>query len=203
MSKDMLDTSALAEVAGPLKDFAEKLGGEDGSMWLAGFKRFLRKENPWNPMALWHTLTIGGVLKDELLKKFGDGFFISDWAKDIMSKPEFTTFPESTGIQLAKVMVKDLGFTEMPTTTELFNRIKEVGSLCPAEVGPHLRLAFTDQPKGDWFSVAMEPISGSDGFLLVFSVRRVDDGRLWLISRCADPDDRWGLESGVVFCLSK
>ena len=38
---------ALVEVAGPLKDFAEKLGGEEGGDWFAAFKRFLRKENPW------------------------------------------------------------------------------------------------------------------------------------------------------------
>lgn len=203
MSKDMLDTSALAEVAGPLKDFAEKLGGDDGSMWLAGFKRFLRKENPWNPMAIWRTLTIGGVLKEELEKRFGDGFFVSDWAKDIMSKPEFTTLPESTGIQLAKVKVKDLGFTEMPTTTELFTRIKEVGSLCPAEVGPYLRLVDKDQPKGEVYWVAMEPITGSVGSPNVFLVGRDDGGERWLSADYANPVNRWGLEGEIVFCLSK
>ncbi|MEK7498614.1 MAG: hypothetical protein AAB611_02005 [Patescibacteria group bacterium] len=45
--KNMLGMNALAEVAGPLKDFAEKLGGSDGNNWLDAFKRFLRKENPW------------------------------------------------------------------------------------------------------------------------------------------------------------
>ena len=203
MSKDMLDVSALAGVAGPLKDFAEKLGGDDGPVWLAGFKRFLRKENPWNPMALWRILTIGGASKDELLKQFGDDFYVSNWAKDIMSKPEFTTLSEPTEIQLARVKVKDLGFTEMPTTTKLFARVKEVGSLCPAEVGPHLRLAMKDQPKGDWFSVAMEPITDSDGYPYVFFIYRDGDGRRWLNTHCAYPDDRWDLENGVVFCLSK
>ncbi|MEK7609284.1 MAG: hypothetical protein AAB476_02285 [Patescibacteria group bacterium] len=135
MSKDVLDAGALAEVAGPLKDFAERLCGNDGSMWLAGFKKFLRKENPWpvvKEFPLWRTLTIGGVSKDELLRKLGDGFYISDWTKNIMSQPGFTTLSEPVDIRLAKARVKDLGFTEPPTTTQLFRRIREVGDLCPA-----------------------------------------------------------------------
>ncbi|MBI4118903.1 MAG: hypothetical protein HY452_01410, partial [Parcubacteria group bacterium] len=54
---------------------------------------------------IWRTLTIGGVPKDELLARLRKGFFVSDWAKDIMSKPEFTTLPESTEIQLARATV--------------------------------------------------------------------------------------------------
>lgn len=46
MEKIMLG-SALAEMAGSLKDFAEKLGGDEGVQWMAAFKRFLRKEEPW------------------------------------------------------------------------------------------------------------------------------------------------------------
>ncbi len=45
---NMLDTNALATVAGPLKDFFEKLAGADGQTWFTAFKRFLRKENPWS-----------------------------------------------------------------------------------------------------------------------------------------------------------
>lgn len=203
MSKDMLDASALAELAGPFKDFSEKLGGDDGPMWWAGFKRFLRKENPWNPVALWRTLTIGGVPTDKLLKQLGDGFFVSNWAKDTMSRPEFITLPEPTEIQLGKVKVKDLGFTEMPTTTELFARIKEVGDLCPAEAGPHLRRADKDQPKETGYWVAMEPIADSDGHPFVLRVDRDVDGGRWLFTDCADPDDRWRLEREIVFRLSK
>ncbi|MEK7609164.1 MAG: hypothetical protein AAB476_01655, partial [Patescibacteria group bacterium] len=102
---------------------------------------------------LWRTLTIGGVSKDELLRKLGDGFYISDWAKGIMAQPGFTTLPQLTEIQLVKARVKDLGFTEPPTTTELLARIREGGDLCPAEVGPHLLLNLTYQSRNDWFAV--------------------------------------------------
>ena len=47
MSEDMLGKGALAAVAGPLKDLAEKLAGPDGEGWFAALKRFLRKEEAW------------------------------------------------------------------------------------------------------------------------------------------------------------
>lgn len=48
MQQNMLDKNALAEFGGPLKDFAEKLSGAEGPQWFAAFKRYLRKENPWD-----------------------------------------------------------------------------------------------------------------------------------------------------------
>ncbi|MBI4119069.1 MAG: hypothetical protein HY452_02295, partial [Parcubacteria group bacterium] len=183
-------------------DLLEKLSDPE---WVEATKKFLRKENPWKMrlFEVWRTLTIGGVSRDELMARLGNGFFVSDWAKDIMSKPEFTTLPESTEIQLARATVKDLGFAEPPTTTELFARIKEVGDLCPAEVGPHLRLTDTDQPNSSRYWVAMEPITGSGGSPSVFHVRRRGDGVRWLAAICAGPGYRWDLGNAVVFRLRK
>lgn len=63
---------------------------------------------------------------------------------------------------------------------ELLNRIKEVGGLCPAEVGPHLRLADKDQPCETWYWTAMEPITDSVGRPSVFCVGRLAGGERWL-----------------------
>jgi len=38
---------ALRDVRGPLNDLLGKLDGDEGQMWLASLKRFLRKENPF------------------------------------------------------------------------------------------------------------------------------------------------------------
>ena len=38
---------ALRDVIGPLEDFYKKLLSAEGEQWLTAFKRFLRKENPW------------------------------------------------------------------------------------------------------------------------------------------------------------
>lgn len=151
---------------------------------------------------VWQILTIGGKSKDELLVKIeAAGQFASDRAKDVMSKPTFTTLPEPTTLNLARVKVRDLGFTKNPTTTRLFARIREVGELCPAEIGPHIRLALKDQPKGDIFWVAMETITDSDGLPGVFCVKRSDSGEAWLSCNYVGPDHQWYLENEIVFVL--
>ncbi len=43
----VLGTNTLAEVAGAITDFFEKLSGPDGTKWIAEFKKFLRKEPCW------------------------------------------------------------------------------------------------------------------------------------------------------------
>ncbi len=194
---------------------------------LEEFKRQLRQKGgyPYDPMLLrdflqrgiegkfsvvvrtfpvWRALTIGGMSKDELPHELESrGNSVNDWAKEIMLKPQFTTLAKKKTIYLARAKVGELGFTEKPTTAELWARIREVGALCPAEVGPHLRLALEDQPNGDYFWVAMEQITDSRGSPSVFCVRRDDVGRRWLYGDCAGPDNRWGLSYGFVFVLRK
>lgn len=43
----MLGKISVKDLHGPLTDFMDKLQGQDDEEWFAGFKRFLRKENPW------------------------------------------------------------------------------------------------------------------------------------------------------------
>ena len=188
---------------GLVRDLLEKLSDPE---WVGATKKFLRKENSWGEKEKfedWKTLTIGGISKDELLKRLEDGFFVSDWAKDIMSMSGFTTLPEPTNIQLARAKVKDLGFTEMPTTDELFARIEKVGDLCPAEVGPHLAIQYKDQPNGEVLWVAMERIPGSGDGPDVFGVGRRGGGALWLDGGWAGPGGRWLLVSRILVRLRK
>jgi len=188
---------------GQFEAVINKLGG------MEGLKRFLSGELMVKAMenifSVWKTLSIGGVSKDELAKRLKDGgHSVSDWAKDIMGKPAFKTSAEPHEISFVRLKVRDFGFIESPTTTELFARAKEQGlDLCEAEDGPHLRLALTDQPRGDWFWVAMEPMADSDGGPRVFYVERRADGRRWLFADCASPGSRWDLEDEVVFRFRK
>lgn len=162
--------------------------------------RLLAKNGNW---PIWRILTIGGVDVKRLQKQLKDGgFYASDWARDIMGKSAFTTLPKPMEIQLVRIKVADLGFKEMPTTTELFVRAKERGlDLCSAEVGPHLRLADADQQRSTLYWVAMEPITVSDGDPCVFNVERNDDGKQWLNANYANPNDRWNLDDTIVFRL--
>ena len=191
MSKDVLGSNALADIAGPLKDFAEKFAGSEGAIWFSAFKRFLRKENPW-PLKLIRqmTLTIGGLSKEDLFRRVEAQSKVSSWARDIYGKPELTVSPTATEVEFGWITVGDLGFTTMPTTLELNARIRKVADLCSREDGPHLRVADKDQSRGTAYWVPMESIIDSGGDPGVFRLARGGDG-LWLGS------DWYGPASGV------
>lgn len=159
---------------------------------------------------VWKTLSVGGVSKDELVKRLKKKIDVSRCARDLMNQPAFTTSAEPHEISLARGRVRDLGFTEMPTTEELFDEERLAGrglGLCEPEDAIYVALADTDQPRGDWYWVAMPPIAGSGGIPSVFSVERCIGryvvGRLRLLAVIAHPDDRWDLGRGIVFRLRK
>jgi len=188
---------------GQFEAVINKLGG------MEGLKRFLSGESvikaAKNIFSVWRTLSTGGVSKADLLKRLKDGdVYVSDWARDIMGKPAFKTSAEPQEISFVRLKVADLGFTQGPTTKELFARAKAQGfDLCEAEDGPHLRLSLIDQPRGDWFWVAMEPILDSVGVPYVFGVERNVGDERWLDASYASPSGRWYLEGPIVFRLRK
>lgn len=147
----------------------------------------------------WKTIHIGSVKDYQKAIKDVD-MYISSYANELLDKlPE----AKKEDIGLVCMSVRELGFTEYPTTTELFARIKEIGELCPGEVGPALRLAYTDQPPGKWVYLAMEPITDSVGDPSVFRVKRDSDGEQWLDASWAGPGGQWGLDGRIVFRLRK
>lgn len=199
---NMLGANALAELAGPLKDFAEKLGGEEGLQWFAAFKRFLRKEQPWPHFGVWKTIKLGTGLKTandfrNALKS--GGFRIGDWADDILGKPAFKAVAKETEVDLVKVTVAELGFKDGARRDQIYERAKQLGfELCPPEVGPQLRLQYRDQPNDEWVLVAMESIVDSGGGSGVFSVE-CDESGLWLHGYWGRPGDVWGPACRWVF----
>lgn len=165
--------------------------------------RLLAKSGGW---PIWRTLTIGGVSKNNLLKRLRDGgFFVSDRVPDIMGQPAFKTSAEPHKVSFVRVEVADLGFAEFanaPTTVKIFNRKRLAGhnlDLCDPEDVLHLLLTFKDQPRGDRFWVGMEPIASSVGSPSVFCVECFDGGEHWLGVGDAYPDDHWGLGQELVF----
>lgn len=142
----------------------------------------------------WMTLSLGTGPKTaddfrRALKK--GGHHISDWANNILGKPAFIVAKKKTEVELIRVTVADLGFESGATRQDIYERAMKLGfALCPAEVGPQLRLQYKDQPMNEWLLVAMEPITDSDGSLNVFNVARNEDGS-WLISNYGKPDDFW------------
>lgn len=154
------------------------------------------------PFKIWRTLAIGGLAKNDLFVKLAKaGRNVSNWADSIMNKAAFVTSPESCEVSFVRATVKDLGFTQIPTTTEIIARVKEVGQLCRPEDGPWL--ALQNLERGDWLWLVMEPIVASYGSSHVFRVGRDDDGDRWLSAFCVYSDGWWSLDGQLVFRARK
>ncbi len=97
---------------------------------------------------------------------------------------------------LVRVTVAELGFPNGETRREIYARALKLGlELCPSEVGPQLRLQYSDQPKGEWVIIGMEPITDSGGYSSVFYVVR-DGAGLWLNGYSGHPEVFFWDDSG-------
>jgi len=149
------------------------------------------------------SIGIGGKSAQQLEREIEQIGKISPYAKDMLHSRDFTTLKDPTSLVIVRLKVRDLGFNEWKTTDQIYKRAQELGlDLCPAEVGPHLRLKDKDKPMNDWCYVGMKQIADSDGNPSVFLLAH-DDGGLWLYGGWAKPGHGWrpGLE--FVFSLRK
>jgi len=187
---------------GQTEALINKLGGIENALGILQGNIRLTTERIFFPV--WTMVEIGGVPKEQLVPTLeSEGLFVGDWGKDMIKQDAFTVLPEKKLLKLARCTVRDLGFTEVPTTTQLKEAISRFGGqLCPAEVGPHLRRQLKDQANGDCFWLVMEQIMDSDGNPSVFGLHRHVDGKQWLVAGYATPDDRWNLGRVVVFVLA-
>lgn len=150
---------------------------------------------------IWKTIKIGVGSKnaDEFRAALKvAGCRISDWTNDMLGRPTFTVASQEVDLDLVVMSVATLGFKKGAKQSDIYARGKELGlDLCPAEVGPQLRLIYKDQPKGEWLQVAMEPIY-SAGRMLVFGIKH--DGCVLCLTSCSGyPDGFWGRDSRWVF----
>lgn len=155
-------------------------------------------------LTVWKTIKLGSLQVQTLPIKAPEGgskchlyvqaleskkFRIGDYARQILNK--VTIASVETEIDLAVLTVADLGFKRATRYDVIKKRIVEIGAqLCPAEVGPALRLSYEDQPSGEYNAIAMEPLAVSAGDLLIFYVVHGDGGR-WLSTYHGYPDIMW------------
>lgn len=171
----------LKNMLGVLYDLLEKLSGSHGEEWFEKLKKFLRGElvvkmvfPTWKVIKLGTHKNVGA-----LTSAFADaGFCIPHWTYDIMGMCAFTLASEETLLELLTATVRQLGFTNDTRFDAICARIRELGyDLCPAEVGPQLRLQYQDQPLNEWLVIVMEAMTDSYGNLEVFYVQHRDDGQ--------------------------
>ena len=155
---------------------------------------------------VWKTIKLGTGLRtaDEFRGALkSHRFQIGDRGNDILGRPTFTMATKETEVDLVVVSVAELGFNYGASRGNIYQRAQELGlELCPAEVGPQLRLQYKDQPCGEWLIIGMQPLTGSDGILCVFCVRHQDDG-ISLYGYGGHATSVWDSDSRWVFLRRK
>lgn len=153
----------------------------------------LRASHPNHP-TIARTVLVGGMapaeLRAELLRC---AVALNESAEQIFASERFATSAARYAIATIELAVCDLGLTHGGTSAAIAARAAALGlGLCPAELGPHLRLQYRDQPEGFWgmpasrhrappgsITVASAPLVGDDEFPKGFYLRRIQ-GVLWL-----------------------
>jgi hypothetical protein len=126
-----------------------------------------------------------------------NGNQIYSYAQQILNKIEALKSPEQ--ISLVSFSVEQLGFPNGATLQEIYDKAQSMGlELCPPQVGPELRLSYTDQPNNEYLVIAMEAITDADGDPLLFSVNRNVSGPCLGFNR-GRLDRRWNGINRFVF----
>jgi hypothetical protein len=87
-----------------------------------------------------------------------------------------------TDVELVLVSAADLGVKTESSLADVYKRARQVGlQLCPAEVGPQLRLDYRDQPRGEALTIAMEPIATYNGEPTILALANFAPSGLLLI----------------------
>ena len=104
-------------------------------------------------------------------------------------------------VDLVMVSGIDLGSDEKATRSQIFERAIEQGlQICPAEVGPQLRLWYEYQPHDERLFVAMLPVADANCELHSFYLKCIE-GDLWLFTDKWDEDAACNPERLWVFIL--
>ena len=120
-------------------------------------------------------------------------------------------------LNTVRLRVVDLGFATGALTREIMGSVEDrdvfghaapftggrctqLGlDLCPPQVGPELRLQYSEQPLGERVFVAMKPINASDGEPRIFVIEHNANG-MSLDAVRARPGDEWPPDAIFVFC---
>lgn len=167
-----------------------------------------------NCSAVSRIVRIGGMSKPELLAEvLKNGIELNESARVLFANDNFTTSETMSLIETVEISVADLGCAQGAITAEMHERAAKLGlSLCPLELGPHLRLQFLDQPEGyqgfppsqnrappGSITVASRQLTEDDAIPKGFYLRRIS-GVLWLRGYRSEPEHVYSPEDRFVFC---
>src|SRR5262245_29842782 len=153
---------------------------------------------------IWRTITLGSYKGGDAYRDALDiaKIKIGDSADEILGRPAFAYARTKTGVELVVLSAADLGVaSESSSLADVYERARQVGlELCPAEVGPQLRLDYRNQRLGEALDIAMEPVAtyGGDPTILTLVNWGTD---LLLIGRDGRPESTVLRKSRFVFAL--
>ena len=153
---------------------------------------------------IWRTITLGTYKGVDAYRRALDsaGIKIGDAADEILGRPAFPYATTNTDVELAVLSVAELGVIESESSlADIYKRARQAGlELCPAEVGPHLRLDYRNQPLGEALDIAMEPLATYSGDPTILTLVNWGTG-LALISRDGRSESMVSPTSRFVFAL--
>jgi hypothetical protein len=115
---------------------------------------------------IWRTITLGTHKGVNAYRDALDSarIKIGDSADEILGRPAFPYTRTKIDVELALLSAAELGVESESALSDVYKRARQVGlELCPAEVGPQLRLGYRNQPLGDALNIAMEPVATYSG----------------------------------------
>lgn len=122
-------------------------------------------------------------------------------AGEIISRPAFHLSRTRQELDLVALAATELGFPADAEVSKegIYDRAVLLGfALCPAEVGPQLRLQYLDQPIGEFLQIAMEPVRTYAGEPIDLTVANGGAGLL-LVGGDGRPDATLSAVSRFVF----
>jgi hypothetical protein len=170
---------------------------------------YTSKQTQAGPIAretpIWKTITVGGLKGVNATRAAMEAapcpIWIGDEADEILGRPAFPFNKEPFQVDLVVLSAFELGFgdevsrnnIELGASVEaslrdIYSRAIGLGfELCPAEVGPALRLNYLDQPLGEFLHIAMKPIARYRGELTDFTLGNGGAG-LMIVGGNGHPD---------------
>jgi len=123
-------------------------------------------------------------------------------ADEILGRPAFPYAKMKTDVELAVFSAAELGVeSDKSSLSDVYERARQAGlELCPAEVGPQLRLDYRNQPLGEALDIAMEPVATYSGDPTILTLANWGTG-LMLIGRNGRPQSTVNRISRFVFAL--
>jgi len=133
---------------------------------------------------IWRTVTLGTYSGVDAYRRVLDsaGIKIGDAANEILGRPAFPFATMKTDVELVLLSAADFGVKLKSSLADVYARARQVGlELCPAEVGPQLRLDYRNQPPGEALHIAMQPVHTYNGEPTILALANFAPSGLLLI----------------------